>query len=117
MAHPSTQPTESFSPTEAQVSGGDRHVAAIAADVYSSKDNAYATLFKTTASSDKLKTDAQLNAELLNAPSPYGDSTGKVNPPDRNDNSIVAADKSVSGSGNTAWDPYESLTLNLRERK
>ncbi|MBS1956801.1 MAG: hypothetical protein JST89_21610 [Cyanobacteria bacterium SZAS-4] len=109
MAHPSTQPAESFSPTEARVQGGDHHLASVAADVYSPKDSAYSTVFRATASSDKLKTDAQLNAELFNAPSPYGDTTAKVNPADRNDNAI-----STNSKNNTAWDPYESLTLNLK---
>lgn len=108
MAHPSTQPAESFSATEAHVQGSDHHLAAIAANVYSPKDNAYGTVFPATASSDKLKTDAQLNAELFNAPSPYGDTTAKTNPADRNENAVSAKTKD-----NTAWDPYESLTLNL----
>lgn len=111
MAHPSTQPAESFSPTEARISGGDQHLASVAASVYSPKDNAYATVFPTTASSDKLKTDAQLNAELFNAPSPYGDTTAKINPADRNENAI-----STNSKDNTAWDPYENLTLNLSSR-
>ncbi|MBS1954921.1 MAG: hypothetical protein JST89_12085, partial [Cyanobacteria bacterium SZAS-4] len=38
-----------------------------------------------------------------------------VNPADRNDNAVVAAENPPNGQGNTAWDPYEALTLNLRQ--
>ncbi len=107
MAHPST-PAESFSPTEARVSGGEHHLASVAANVYNTKDGAYGAVFHATASSDRLKTDAQLNAELLNAPSHYGDTTAKTNPAVRNENAIRSNSKD-----NTAWDPYENLTLNL----
>ncbi|CAN5363722.1 hypothetical protein BH10CYA1_BH10CYA1_33820 [soil metagenome] len=38
-----------------------------------------------------------------------------VNPADRNDNAVIAAENPPTGQGNTAWDPYEALTLNLRQ--
>lgn len=38
-----------------------------------------------------------------------------VNPSDRNDNAVIAGENPPNGQGNTAWDPYEALTLNLRQ--
>jgi hypothetical protein len=107
----SSQQTESFSPTEAHVAAAP-HLASIAADVYNSKDGAYSSVFRTTASSDR--SDDYLNSVLSTMSSPFGDSNnGKVNPPDRNDNAIIAGDAPQAPAGNTAWDPYEALTLNL----
>ncbi|HEY9732650.1 MAG TPA: hypothetical protein V6C89_12100 [Drouetiella sp.] len=38
-----------------------------------------------------------------------------VNPSDRNDNAVIAGENPPTGQGTTAWDPYEALTLNLRQ--
>lgn len=38
-----------------------------------------------------------------------------VNPSDRNDNAVIAGENPPNGQGTTAWDPYEALTLNLRQ--
>lgn len=38
-----------------------------------------------------------------------------VNPADRNDNAVMAGENPPNVQGNTAWDPYEALTLNLRQ--
>ena len=38
-----------------------------------------------------------------------------VNPADRNDNAVTQGETPPTTTGNTAWDPYEALTLNLRQ--
>ncbi|HEY9679464.1 MAG TPA: hypothetical protein V6C76_15760 [Drouetiella sp.] len=38
-----------------------------------------------------------------------------VNPADRNDNAMIKGENPPDTTGTTAWDPYEALTLNLRQ--
>jgi hypothetical protein len=128
MAHPSTQQAETFTPTEAHVSGGTASQSKAAADAYNPKDSSYASVFPGKASSDKLKSDDQLNSELANISSPYSSDkvatpnhgagtvpdSNAVNPADRNDNAAKRGENPSSSTGTTAWDPYESLTLPMK---
>lgn len=80
MANSISRTPETFSSPEAHVSEGTPPLAVVAADAYRPKDDAYASVFTTRASNDRLKSDHQLNLELSNLSSPY--STSKTAAPD-----------------------------------
>lgn len=73
--HPHPQQAETITPAEVHISAGEPPfadaTANAAASAYNPKDGALAAVFPTKASSDRLKSDDQLNAELSNFPSLY----------------------------------------------
>lgn len=75
MAHSHPQQPETITSAEVYISGGTPPLAdataTAAASAYNPKDSSYAHVFHTKASSDRLKSDDQLNSELSNFSSPY----------------------------------------------
>lgn len=74
MAHSHPQPSETITPADVHISAGtppfEDATANAAASAYNPNDGAYAHVFHTKASSDRLKSDEQLNSELTFS-SPY----------------------------------------------